>query len=75
MVNAETAAPATVRVNGRDRELGGARTVADLVAALGLDPRTVAVERNGEIAPRRDWSATPIAPGDRFEIVRFVQGG
>jgi thiamine biosynthesis protein ThiS len=71
----ETATPSTVRINGREQELAGAKTVADLVAALDLDPRTVAVERNGEIAPRRAWSETPVAPGDRFEIVRFVQGG
>jgi hypothetical protein len=30
-------------------------TIADLVADIGLNPAKVAVERNGEIAPRRLW--------------------
>lgn len=64
-----------VRVNGRERRLPAAWTVADLVAELAVEPRTVAVERNGEIAPRARWSETALADGDRLEIVRFVQGG
>ena len=39
-------------VNGESQRLEGPGTVADLVAALGLDPRKVAVERNLEIVPR-----------------------
>ena len=50
-------------------------TVADLVAALAGDSRLVAVERNGAIVPRARWSETPLATGDRIEVVRFVQGG
>jgi thiamine biosynthesis protein ThiS len=65
----------TARVNGRERRLPATWTVADLVAELGFEPRTVAVERNGEIAPRARWREIPIADGDRLEIVRFVQGG
>jgi thiamine biosynthesis protein ThiS len=62
-------------VNGRPRALAPGATVAELVAELGGDARPVAVERNGEIVPRGRWSATPLAGGDRIEIVRFVQGG
>ena len=71
------AAPAEVsaRVNGRERRLPAGWTVADLVAELGVEPRTVAVERNGEIAPRARWREIALADGDRLEIVRFVQGG
>jgi thiamine biosynthesis protein ThiS len=49
--------------------------VADLVAELGRHPRTVAVEHNGDILPRDRYATTPLAPGDRLEIVHFVQGG
>lgn len=63
------------RVNGRERRLPASWTIADLVAELGVEPRTVAVERNGEIAPRARWSEIALADGDRLEIVRFVQGG
>ena len=49
--------------------------VAALVAALGLDSRKVAVERNLEIVPRSTYGATPVAEGDRIEIVHFIGGG
>ena len=65
----------TVRVNGRERGCPPGWTVADLLATLNRDPRTMAVERNGEIVPRARWSATPLLPGDRLEVVHFVQGG
>ena len=62
-------------VNGETRSLDGAPTVADLVLALGLDRRNVAVERNLEIVPRSLHDTTLLADGDRIEIVQFVGGG
>ncbi len=55
--------------------MSGGSTVADLVSGLGSDPRTVAVERNGDLVPRARFAGTPLAAGDRIEVVRFVQGG
>jgi thiamine biosynthesis protein ThiS len=46
-----------------------------LVAALDLDTRKVAVERNLEIVPRSLHAETPVADGDRIEIVHFIGGG
>lgn len=62
-------------VNGEDRTFADVRDVAGLVAALGLDGRKVAVERNLEIVPRSTYAATALADGDRIEIVVFVGGG
>jgi len=62
-------------VNGTARPLAPGTTLADLVAALGREPRLVAVERNGAIVPRARYAQTHLAPGDRLEIVQFVQGG
>lgn len=62
-------------VNGEDRDFDGVFDVAGLVAALGLDRRKVAVERNLSIVPRSAYGATPLADGDRIEIVAFVGGG
>ncbi|HRD47971.1 MAG TPA: sulfur carrier protein ThiS [Caulobacter sp.] len=62
-------------VNGETRDVENAPTVADLVAALGLETRKVAVERNLEIVPRSLHAATPVLEGDRFEIVTFIGGG
>lgn len=64
-----------LQVNGETREVEGVATIADLVAALGLDTRKVAVERNLEIVPRSLHLATPVGEGDRIEIVQFVGGG
>ncbi len=64
-----------VSVNGEEMSFPGVTTVAALVAALELDPRKVAVEQNLEIVPRSTYAQTPVANGDRFEIVAFIGGG
>ena len=62
-------------VNGEERSFAALDSVAGLVAALGLDPRKVAVERNLEIVPRSTYARAPLAVGDRIEIVHFIGGG
>lgn len=64
-----------ISVNGEDRRFEGVGDIAALVAHLGLDTRKVAVERNLEIVPRSAYAATPLADGDRIEIVTFIGGG
>jgi sulfur carrier protein len=65
----------TIHLNGEAREIAAGLTLEGLLAALELDPRKVAVERNLEIAPRGQYGQIAIAPGDRLEIVHFVGGG
>lgn len=62
-------------VNGEEQSLEAVTDVAGLVAALGLDGRKVAVERNLEIVPRSTYGSTPVLDGDRIEIVHFIGGG
>ena len=62
-------------VNGEERSVEAVLDVAGLVAALGLDGRKVAVERNLEIVPRSTYGSTPLNEGDRIEIVHFIGGG
>ena len=62
-------------VNGEERGFDAANDVQTLIAALGLDARKVAVERNLEIVPRSTYALTPLADGDRIEIVHFIGGG
>ena len=64
-----------IQVNGKDVELQGDPSVADWLDGLGRDPRTVAIERNGEILPRAQYGETRLKDGDRLEVVQFVQGG
>lgn len=65
----------TIVLNGESRPLDAPMTVAELVAALGLDARQIAVERNREIVPRATYATTQLADGDHLEIVTFVGGG
>jgi thiamine biosynthesis protein ThiS len=62
-------------VNGAPRTIAPASTVDDLVRALGVDGKRIAVERNGEIVPRSRYAHVPLAAGDRLEIVGAVGGG
>jgi thiamine biosynthesis protein ThiS len=64
-----------ITVNGESRPLDGPMTVAGLLAAIGLDGRKVAVERNEAIVPRSAYDTTQLAPGDSLEIVHFIGGG
>lgn len=70
--------PLTVVLNGQSRAfatLPESPTLEDLVRELGLKLDRVAIEHNGAIAPRPDWSETIVADGDKLEIVHFVGGG
>ena len=64
-----------VIVNDEPRTLDAGATVADLVAALGLGPRRIAVEVNREVVPRAAYDATALRDGDAVEIIHFVGGG
>jgi thiamine biosynthesis protein ThiS len=67
-----------VMINGQPRvfeELAAGATVLDLIAALDLKGDRVALELNGEIAPRTAWGTLALADGDKVEIVHFVGGG
>jgi len=64
-----------IHVNGQPRAVAAGSTVAMLLQTLELDPRTLAVERNLELVPRGLHAATPLAAGDRLEVVTLVGGG
>jgi thiamine biosynthesis protein ThiS len=64
-----------VVVNGEERRFPAGSSLADLVRALGLEPSRLALERNRKIVRRDAWAGTPVADGDRLEIVQFVGGG
>ncbi len=61
-------------VNG-EREIVAPGTIADLVAARGLDPAGLVVERNRAIVKQEQWPVTRLQAGDRLELLNFVGGG
>ena len=65
-----------VTINGTPRTFDqSVATVADVVRALALDGKRIAVERNGEIVPRSRYADTRVDAADRLEIVGAVGGG
>jgi sulfur carrier protein len=65
-------------INGQQRSfeaLAPEASLASLVTELGLKADRVAIERNGEIVPRKDWSSVYLQNDDRLELVHFVGGG
>lgn len=66
---------AEVIINGAPRQVPVEVPLSQLLAHLQLDPRTVVVERNGQIVRRDAMDATAVASGDRIELVHFVGGG
>ena len=62
-------------VNGQARHIESGANIARLLESLELADKRLAVERNGEIVPRSRYRETPLAEGDRLEIVVAVGGG
>ena len=64
-----------IQINGDPRDFADVKTLADLVAALGLEPCMILLEHNGKATRRAYWSKTPVADNDRIEILQVAAGG
>ncbi len=64
-----------IALNGDRREIAAGLTLAALLGELRLEPSRVAVERNGEIVERANFSGLVLEEADRLEIIRLVGGG
>jgi len=60
--------------NGQDCQITST-TVAELLTEFKLVGKKIAVELNKSIISRDKYSETPVAEGDRVEIIQFVGGG
>ena len=68
-----------LNVNGEER-VSACRDLAELwraeTAELALpNPKGFAIALNGAVVRRDAWASTPLAEGDRVEIIRAMQGG
>lgn len=66
--------PFLISLNGQPCETS-AQTVSALVAELAQAPEMLLIEHNGTALHRSEWSGTPVAAGDRIEILRVAAGG
>ncbi|MDF2446730.1 MAG: sulfur carrier protein ThiS [Moraxellaceae bacterium] len=64
-----------IQLNGETRDIAEALTLAALLAGLELAGKRIAVELNGEIAPRSQHGTIHLQAGDRVEIVQAIGGG
>jgi thiamine biosynthesis protein ThiS len=75
-VTQAVAGDVALTVNGTERRVPSGWTLAELLASLNLDARTVVVERNGTILrDRASFASVELAADDSLEIVHFVGGG
>jgi thiamine biosynthesis protein ThiS len=63
-----------IQINGEPRTVEPI-TLMELIRSLDLDPTRLAVERNRDIVPKREYESVRLEDGDKLEIVQFVGGG
>jgi thiamine biosynthesis protein ThiS len=75
-VTEAVAGAVVLSVNGTQKPVPVGSTLADLLASLGLDARTIVVEHNGIILrDRSSFASLELTSDDSLEIVHFVGGG
>lgn len=64
-----------VQMNGEPQTCAPQTVLLEFLGQMGVNPRLIAVEYNGEILHRQLWETTVLQAGDRLEIVTIVGGG
>lgn len=64
-----------MRVNGKEMPLGSVQTLEEFLLGEGYHLKHIAVERNGQIAPKQEYGQIILSEVDTLEIVSFVGGG
>ena len=67
----------SITLNGAARDAAPGASLADLLRESGRDPQKpgIAVALNERVVPRSRWSETPVAAGDRIEVLTALAGG
>ena len=64
-----------MQLNGQPISTAAGSTLSQFLAQQGFDVARVAVELNGKIIYRGDFSKVQLADSDTIEVVQFVGGG
>ncbi len=62
-------------LNGAAHQLTDNQTVADLVSALNLSEKSVAIAINRCIISRQQWSEHQLQAQDQIDVVHAIGGG
>jgi sulfur carrier protein len=64
-----------ITVNGEAMDVRNELSVEELLVQLGVPRAFMAVALNREVMRKSSYASTPLAEGDRVEIVRPMGGG
>jgi len=64
-----------IELNGAPHALAPPHSLLQLVDALALSGKGVAIAVNREVVPRQQWPQRTLQAGDRVDIVRAIGGG
>lgn len=64
-----------IELNGKPHVLAEGTDLAQLIAALDLAGKAVAVAVNRQVVPSQSWAGRRLAEADRVDVVRAIGGG
>jgi sulfur carrier protein len=64
-----------ITVNGENRTIEANSSLAQLLQALDLQGKRIAVEVNRDIVPRSEYDSFVLSDDDQVEIVNAIGGG
>ena len=64
-----------MRLNGEIKALKEPVALSDFLIQEGFSDKRIAVEKNGEIVPKGEYSIVILSDSDTLEVVAFVGGG
>lgn len=64
-----------ILVNGDFHTFEDGITIAEMLVALELPLKKIAVERNLEVVPKSTYADVILQEGDKLEIIHFIGGG
>jgi sulfur carrier protein len=64
-----------IELNGAPHPIAENQNLQDLIAALELSNKALAVAVNREVVPRQLWQQRVLQARDRVDIVRAIGGG
>jgi sulfur carrier protein len=64
-----------IELNGAPHPITENQNLQDLIVALALSNKALAIAVNREVVPRQCWSQHVLQPRDRVDIVRAIGGG
>ena len=66
---------AKIQLNGKTLKINDKLSIKDLCKKYKLNEKKIAIELNGIILPKDDYSKKRLKNRDKIEIVHFIGGG